>query len=142
MADGALFDPFGLLKAWYSLPTSAGAVVQPILPGWTFGNLTVNEANSSAPATEAAIVSQESYGRQLGKLMDAVYVLIERQGGPAGVEALEDLVALRQRIDDIKAASVTDHLKRVAQDLAHLKTHDKGAYKAAVRTLRAMLPKE
>jgi hypothetical protein len=142
MTDGALFDPFGLLKAFYGLPTSAGAFVQPILPGWTFGNLVVNETNSSAPATEAAIVAQESYGRQLGKLTDAVFALIERQGGPDGVDALEELVELRQHIEDIKAATVTDHLKRVEQDLAHLKTHDKGAYKAAVRTLRAMLPKE
>jgi hypothetical protein len=133
MTDGPLFDPFALFRTWYS---------QPILPGWSFGNLVVNEGNSSAPATEAAIVAQESYGRQLGKLMDAVNAIIQRQGGPAGVQALEELVELRGQIEDIKAAAVTDHLKRVGQDLAHLKTHDKGAYKAAVRTLRAMLPDE
>jgi len=146
MTDGAgpsgLFDPFAWLKTWYAMPTDTGAFVQPILPGWTFGNLVVNETNSSAPATEAAIVSQESYGRQLGKLMDAVCVLIERQGGPGGNEALKELVELRSRIEDIKAATITDHLKRVEQDLAHLKTHNKGAYKAAVRTLLGMLPKE
>lgn len=146
MTDGAgassLFDPFAWLRAWYGLPTTAGAFVQPILPGWTFGNLVVNETNSSAPATEAAIVARESYGRQLGKLMDAVYELIERQGGPEGVRAFEQLVELRGRIEAIKAATITDHLKLVEQDLAHLKAHDKPAYKAAVKTLRAMLPKE
>lgn len=146
MTDGvganSLFDPLAWLRAWYATPATSGAFVQPILPGWTFGNLVVNDTNSSAPATEAAIVARESYGRQLGKLMDAVFVLIERQGGPDGVEAFTDLVELRERIQAIKAATVTDHLKAVAQDLEHLKTHDKAAYKATVKTLRAMLPKE
>src|SRR5918993_3209381 len=44
---------------------------QPINPGWSFGNLIVNESNSSAPSTELAIVAEESYGRQMGKLLDA-----------------------------------------------------------------------
>lgn len=131
MTDGAPFDPFALFRMWCS---------QPILPGWSFGNLTVNAANSSAPATEVAIVARESYGRQLGRLMDAVNVLIQRQGGAGGDTALKELVELRDRIEDIKTANVASHLQRVAQDLAHLKTHDKRAYKDAVRTLRAMLP--
>lgn len=138
----SLFDPFAWLRAWYGLPTSTGAFVQPILPGWTFGNLVVNETNSSAPATEAAIVARESYGRQLGKLMDAVFELIERQGGPDGVKAFEELVEIRKRIDRIKAATITDHLKLLEQNLARLKVHDKAAYKDAVKALRAMLPKE
>ena len=142
VSTGSSFDPFAWLRAWYSLPATTGAFVQPILPGWTFGNLVVNETNSSAPATEAAIVARESYGRQLGKLMDAVFELIERQGGPGEVDAFQQLVDLRTRIDHVKAATVTDHLKLVEQDLAHLKAHDKAAYKAALKTLRAMLPKE
>ncbi|HKR88333.1 MAG TPA: hypothetical protein VJS38_09165 [Phenylobacterium sp.] len=146
MTDGVgaspLFDPVAWLRAWYGAPTATGAFVQPILPGWTFGNLVVNDTNSSAPATEAAIVARESYGRQLGKLMDAVFELIERQGGPDGVPAFQDLVKLRARIDGIKAATITDHLKVIEQDLTHLKAHDRDAYKAAVKTLRAMLPKE
>src|SRR5688572_2432578 len=43
---------------------------QPINQGWSFGNVIVNESNSSAPSTELAIVAEESYGRQIGKLLE------------------------------------------------------------------------
>jgi hypothetical protein len=52
-------------------------LVQPILPGWVFGSVTnVTEQNSSAPDTEREIVAGQSYGRQLGRVMDALAVLI------------------------------------------------------------------
>ncbi len=41
---------------------------QPILPGWSFGNVTVNEANSNAPDNEQRIVAEKSYGQQIGIL--------------------------------------------------------------------------
>jgi hypothetical protein len=137
-----LFDPFFWMRAWYPPPPAATeGFVQPILPGWTFGNLVVNDTNSSSPATESAIVAQESYGRQLGKLLDAVFELIERQGGPDGVKAFKELAELRNRIDKIKVATVADHLAQIEEDLARLKAHDKQAYKAAVQRLRDLLPK-
>ncbi|MCP4615127.1 MAG: hypothetical protein GY844_01695, partial [Bradyrhizobium sp.] len=50
---------------------------QPILPGWVFGSVTnITEQNSSAPDTEREIVAAQSYGRQLGRVMDALAVLI------------------------------------------------------------------
>ena len=52
-------------------------LVQPILPGWVFGSVTnVTEQNSSAPETEREIIAAQSYGRQLGRVMDALAVLI------------------------------------------------------------------
>lgn len=51
--------------------------VQPILPGWVLGSVTnITEQNSSAPDTEREIVSKYSYGRQLGRVMDALALLI------------------------------------------------------------------
>lgn len=136
-----LFDPFFWLRAWSGSTTATGGFVQPILPGWTFGNLVVNETNSSSPATESAIVAQDSYGRQLGKLLDAVFELIQLQGGAKDIKAFEELTVLRNRIEKIKLTTVADHLKLIEEDLARLKTHDKAAYKAAVQRLRDLLPK-
>lgn len=50
---------------------------QPILPGWTFADtVNVTEENSASPETERQIVSRYSYGRQLGRVLDAVNGLI------------------------------------------------------------------
>ena len=49
-------------------------LVQPILPGWT---LNVNAFNSSAPQTEAEIVQRHSYGRQLGRIAEALAALLD-----------------------------------------------------------------
>src|SRR5438067_657882 len=52
---------------------------QPILPGWTFGPvLNVNEVNSSAQ-TEAQVVQRYSYGRQLGRISDALSTIIDHE---------------------------------------------------------------
>ena len=51
---------------------------QPINPGWSFGNLIVNNNNSSAPNVEHAVLNRHSYGRQIGRLLDVVEVLVKR----------------------------------------------------------------
>ena len=78
-------------------PATSDDFVQPINPGWTFGNLiSVTEQNSSAPDTERAIVSVESYGRQLGHVIDALAELIKERPKSAPQKlALNELVALR-----------------------------------------------
>jgi hypothetical protein len=96
---------------------------QPILPGWSFGNITVNEQNSRSPQTEHAIVAEHSYGRQLGRLTDALVALIEeRPKGLAGNKAFDDLLALRASIDAIKARSAAGRVERLEADLERLKT--------------------
>ena len=58
---------------WISLAPQE--LSQSINPGWILGSVVVNQRNSSAPATEQAILAEESYGRQIGKLLEAVYEL-------------------------------------------------------------------
>jgi len=41
---------------------------------WT---ININSNNSSAPGTEQRILARHSYGRQLGRLMDAVDLLVD-----------------------------------------------------------------
>jgi hypothetical protein len=96
---------------------------QPILPGWTFGNsIVVNETNSSSPETERQVVAQDSYGRQLGRVIDALVVLInERPAGAPKVDALTDLETLSAKIDAIKEQTLKARAQRLAGELAALK---------------------
>jgi hypothetical protein len=114
--------------------------VQPILPGW-FGIVTnITEQNSSAPETEREIVAAQSYGRQLGRVIDALAVVIadlpeEQQDAPA----FEEFAKLRREIDDIKAQAAARRLDRIAADLATLKATKPEEYERLAATLRKAL---
>jgi hypothetical protein len=58
---------------WPWLQPPVGIFSQPILPGWT-PTLNINSNNSTAPQTEMAVVEKHSYGRQLGRISDALRV--------------------------------------------------------------------
>ncbi len=124
MADGSfsVFDP----STWPAL--APYYLSQDILRGWSF--LTINENNSSAPDTERRIVAQDSYGKQLGKVTDAVADLIAQSG--KSTPAFTDLLELRDRVESAKAQSKADRLKRLADDLKALKAADPEAFKALV----------
>ena len=109
-------------------------LTQPIQPGWTFGNvITVNEANSSSPQTEHRIVAEQSYGRQIGDLMDAVATLIEeRPKELPGNQAFDKLIAMRERIEEIKSRSTVSRLQRLEAELAWLKSHSPEEYRRLV----------
>jgi hypothetical protein len=93
---------------------------QSILPGWNFGPITINDQNSGSPSAELEIVAAASYGRQLGKLMDAVCLLIERDGHNDDADLpppLADLLALRDRVEAIKTDTAKRRVQQVARDL-------------------------
>jgi hypothetical protein len=112
---------------------------QPINPGWTFGNVVVNERNSSAPETELAIVAEESYGRQIGKLLEAVYELIKEKPGDNN-PAFQDITALRDKVERLKREAATTRIDQLRRDLELLKASDKGAFEKKIEALRALLP--
>ncbi len=113
------------------------AFEQPILPGWFATNMT--EQNSNDPDAERAIVASQSYGHQLGRMMDAITVLIEhlpeieRQG-----EAFQAFAKVRTEINDIKEKVATRRLNRIAADLATLKETKPDEYKNFAAKLRAL----
>jgi hypothetical protein len=124
-------------------PAASNKFEQPINPDWTFWNLiSVTEQNSSAPDTEREIVTNDSYGRQLGKVIDALVELIDRQ--PKATQqkpAIKELVALHDKIEKIKIQSATRRLDRIAADLATLKKSDQTEYQRLVQKLRDALPR-
>jgi hypothetical protein len=123
------------------LPAAPRSLNQPINPGWTFGNLiSVTEQNSSAPDTERNIVAVHSYGRQLGRLIDAVAVLIAdlpeaRQQSPA----FKQLADLQEEIADIKSRSAARRLDLFAADLEELRNTNKTEYQRVADKLRKTL---
>jgi hypothetical protein len=121
--------------------TSSVDLTQPINPGWTFGNvISVTEQNSSSPDTERDIVAAESYGRQLGRVMDALTELVsELPQSTQQKPAIKDLVALHDKIEKIKSKSAARRLDRVAADLAELRTKDVSEYRRVVQELRSAL---
>ena len=116
-------------------------LVQPILPGWVFGSVTnITEQNSSDPDTELEIVAAQSYGRQLGRVMDALAVLIaDLPKAKQDARAFQELTKIRREIDDIKAQAATRRLDRIAADLATLKETKPEDYERIAATFRKAL---
>ncbi|EGF92330.1 hypothetical protein ABI_07660 [Asticcacaulis biprosthecium C19] len=127
------------LFPWLDWPSTAvpSSLNQPILPGWSF--LTVNEANSSAPDTEKRIVAQDSYGRQIGRLMDVVDLLVREAEKThpdlSGVKCVQDLAELKARIDEAKAEAQKNRQDRLIEDLLALKRQDGGKFAAVIKAV-------
>jgi hypothetical protein len=104
---------------------------QPILPGWIFGSVVhIDEHNSAAPEVEAAVLREQSYGRQLGQIMDALQVLIDerREAGRVRNPHMDKFTAMKRDIDHIKAQTATARVQQLGSDLAILKSQNWAQY--------------
>jgi hypothetical protein len=131
---GSMPNPFDVFAAPQTL-------TQSILPGWVFGGVVnVTEENSSAPDTERQIVAKQSYGRQLGQIMDAVVLLVEQQM-KAGrkSQAFDKLIELDREIDAIKTRAAARRLDHVIADLSALKENAPKEYGRVAVALRDVL---
>ena len=136
----SLMDPASWLHSWPAMPQVAPSYLdQPILPGWTFN---INSNNSSSPQTEASVVAKHSYGRQLGRMEDALELLVEERFGKEPKDKrLADFLAMKHDIDEVKRDAAAARLEQIPRDLALLKALDKAQYarvrEALSRALRA-----
>ncbi len=117
------------------------SLVQPILPGWNLGSIVnVTEENSTAPDTERDIVAHDSYGRQLGKILDALEILIKERAQSGALPAeLGEILQLHEKIEKTKAEAAKRRLDRVTADLDVLKRGDKEEYARIVSVLRSAI---
>ncbi len=135
-------DPVEVWRKLWSpwLTMAPQSLTQPINTGWTFGNIMVTGQNSTAPDAEQLILAAHSYGRQIGRIMDAVSLLIEATGAdkkkPLDPRAKE-FIELAGEIKTIKDKAKTLRLDRLRGDLETLKRDDPGAFKALKKTLDA-----
>jgi hypothetical protein len=118
--------PWPAFSGWSPWPNLAPQTSnQDINPGWSFGNvITVNRFNSSAPEIERAVVSQHSYGRQIGRLMDAVAALADALPQTAADARIKDFRELAQKVDAIKKEMAPERLARLKREIAELKETD------------------
>jgi hypothetical protein len=122
------------VPSWPWPPAAPQSLVQPINPGWSLINVTNN--NSSAPAIERDVLQQHSYGRQIGRLMDALSVLVERlPASEKDDQRIEDFVALAKEVAQIKENARLPRLERLQRDIEALRLEDPKAYEQ----LKAML---
>ena len=105
---------------------------QPINPGWSFGNVIVNHANSSAPEVEQAVLSRVSYGRQIGRLMEALQAVVEALPQTHDSPAVQDFQTLAQEVCEIKKESRAQRLQRLRAELEELRRSDPEGWKALV----------
>jgi hypothetical protein len=103
--------------------------------GWTFGNIVVSTANSTAPDVERAVVSQYSYGRQIGRLMDAVVALSDRVPGAEVHPDVKPLLELSREVDEIKERAKQGRQAELLDELRALKRCDPQAWAELVRTV-------
>lgn len=107
---------------WFGVAPQS--LTQPINPGWSFGNVIVNTTNSSAPDVEREIVNQHSYGRQIGRLMDAVEALSEAVPNVGKDERIKEFRALAAEVEEIKKEMAPRRLEQMQRELEWLKRND------------------
>lgn len=116
------------LWPWFGLAPQR--LEQPINPGWSFGNIvTVTHMNSSAPDMERAISEQHSYGRQLGRIMDALSALVEAM--PAGKrddKRIEEFVEIARDVQAIKRRAELPQVERLRAELEEVRRDDPKAW--------------
>jgi hypothetical protein len=131
------------LDFWRTWPATAApnTLVQPILPGWTFN---INSENSSSPQTEANVVAKHSYGRQIGRMADALraLVLAQQAGKPPDTHTIDNFLQMWDEIEQVKAESAQTRLAQVVSDLARLKTTSPDDYLRLRAELRLALQQD
>ena len=133
-------DPRGWARLlWPGLALVPRTLTQPILPGWTVSPvLNITGLNSSAPQTEADVLQRHSYGRQLGRVSDALAALIAERGATSPPdERFDDFLAMKEDIDSLKRTAAARRVERLRADLAALKADDPAEFSRVVAELRS-----
>jgi hypothetical protein len=111
--------------------------------GEQLGFININASQAGDPELERRIVEQvASYGRQLGRVLDALDVLI-RHGAPRELSAqdqrkLEELRALREEVEAVKARAAAARIDRLVGAVRALRS-DPDANRDALGRLRDAL---
>lgn len=132
---------YAALRPFLSLYAAPQSLDQSILP-WTFAGLVVNENNSSDPSAEQAIVSKDSYGKQLGRISDALESLVETLPAEKQKDkAIQDFLDMKADIDQIKRKAQATRFDKVLADLEDLKQRDEAAFTERLARLNALAKK-
>lgn len=135
----SLFNPADMaavLRTWQSFAQgSLRTLNEPILPGWT---INVDSFNSGSPETERDVLRTASYGKQIGRISDAVAQLIARDPDDTH-QAFDDFDEMKQEIDAVKAKALARRVARMPADLMLLKATDPEQFELVRAAVRAVL---
>jgi hypothetical protein len=108
------------------------------MPGWTFN---MNSSNSTAPQTEVDVVAKHSYGRQIGRVSDALKLLIEEHHGKAPEDQrFSDFLTMKPEIDNVKQDTAATRIERIVKDLALLKGRVRALARCSARSAQVAPP--
>lgn len=94
-----------------------GNLNQPILPGWSFGNVSVNYAGN-ADIEKDVVEKVASFGKQFGIITDAVLALADSK--PKDNKAIARLRGIAAKIEQLKnqnKASLADQAREAMERL-------------------------
>ena len=111
--------------------------------GQQLGFININTTRAGDAELERRIVEQvASYGRQLGRILDAVDVLIRHdipdEPPPGDRRALERLQSLRSEIMAAKERSALERVDRLVADIHALRQDPEGNHAALRRVQEAL----
>lgn len=124
------------------LPFS-GDVTQPWSWLYQFAPITINQMKTESPALEKKIINEvASYGKQLGKLVEAVQILLRHldagQLGSGEKALLDSFTRMANEITAIKGGYEEpnpDNLETIISTLSYWKEKDPGYYEQARQKL-------
>lgn len=140
MAD---YNPFSLPNIIFP----SGDVTQPWSWLYQFAPITINQMKAGDPRKEAQIVQEvASYGRQLGRIIEVMNVLLAKMPeeglAPAQKEAIAEFREMSARIQAVKEGygqPTSRNVDKMAEALEYWKENDPDFYKKAKERLREVL---
>lgn len=109
---------------------------QPINPGWSFGNIvSVTNVNSTAPDVERAITAQHSYGRQIGRMTEALAALIEVMPAKSKDKRIQEFLQIARDVEAIKRRAELPRVERLRAELEEVRNDDPKAWAELSRLL-------
>ena len=138
LVDAFFSNPalLGAMKAWTAMAQASPFTYnEPILPGLT---INVDSNNSSSPQTERDVLKMASYGKQIGRISDAVEKLIARDPRDRQ-DAYVQFGEMKAEVDAVKRQALSERGERMAADLLLLKATDPAQFERARAAVLAAL---
>ena len=140
LVDAFFANPafLGVMKTWEAMAQGSPLTYnEPILPGWT---INIDSNNSSSPAMERDILQQASYGKQLGRLGDAVAGLVAALPTAQQAKApYKPFLDLQKEIATVKLRGLDRRVARMSADLETLKVSNQAKFEELSALLRAAI---
>ena len=122
-----MFNPFSFPPFAWNMPLSGDVKDISPVTSWFSPQYEFNIAGNAALERQV-IMKVASYGKQLGKLTNAVLELADGEPGAA----VESLRAMAKEIEDLKNKTLVDSIEA---DLAKPKSQDTAAYQELLKRL-------